>query len=103
MSRVPHIKDNSTYLMTCHYITCDTCNIYATSNAKNNNKNYLNLKNKNQKKKKKGFKNWGWPTIPIFCPRGARATPNLQNGGGRNHPNGPTLHSIFSFGFLEID
>jgi hypothetical protein len=50
MSRVPHMKDNSTYLMTCHYITCDTCNIYVTSDAKNNKKLPKLI---NQKPKKK--------------------------------------------------
>jgi len=38
MSRVPHMGDNSTYSMACHYITCDTCGIYATSDAENNKK-----------------------------------------------------------------
>jgi hypothetical protein len=33
MSRVPHMRDNSTYPMTSHSITSNTCGIYATSDA----------------------------------------------------------------------
>jgi hypothetical protein len=42
MSRVPHMGDNSTYPMACHYIIGDTCGIYAASNEKK--KKNLNLK-----------------------------------------------------------
>jgi hypothetical protein len=38
MSRVPHMGDNSTYPMACHYIIGDTCGIYAASNEKKKKK-----------------------------------------------------------------
>jgi hypothetical protein len=44
MSRVPHMGDNSTYPMACHYIIGDTCGIYAASNEKKKKKKNLNLK-----------------------------------------------------------
>lgn len=38
LSLLPHMEDNSAYLVTCHYIANGICGIYTTSNAKNNKK-----------------------------------------------------------------
>jgi uncharacterized phage-like protein YoqJ len=49
MSRVPHKKDHSVYLKTCHYITDNTCGIYVTLDAKNNKKLPFFLKKKKKR------------------------------------------------------
>jgi hypothetical protein len=44
-----HLGDNLAYPLTCHYITRDTCCIYATADVENNNNNNKNLNLKKTK------------------------------------------------------
>lgn len=70
--------DNLAYPLTCHYITRDTCGIYATADVENNNNNNKKLKSKKNKNLDSKFGD-GQP--PYFGPRTApMPCLNLQNG-----------------------